>query len=146
MLNERSFSEILEELKPTENTGIDFSAGWESHQDAWGMAQIIGHVHLVKPLVTKAYAKTIVQKKYPFKSQPKPVVVRPSHLLNADQLTALSMLATYSPQIKDNFNLHELKSAYRLSVLKTHPDQGGNGETFQEVKKSYQILMALVKN
>lgn len=148
MLNQRSFSQILNEIqgeKPNNLTDQDhtpssITSGWESHLDPFGIAQILGE-NLITPRKMASLKKI-----YPTRSQPKIKVLRARHHLNEVQISALTVLMTYSPHIKDNFNLHELKSAYRLSVLKTHPDQGGNSETFQEVKKSYQILLALVKN
>ena len=74
-----------------------------------------------------------------------PVRPRPTHLLNEVQTAALRLLQAYSPLLKDNFNFSELKAAHRAAVLKTHPDQGGTSESFQEARKSYQMLLALVK-
>lgn len=135
MLTERSFSEILADLQ---DPATAFSSGWESHLDPFGMAQLIAEVNIA-PLY-----KVSIHKKYP-KPPPPKAAPRKSHLFSEQQLQAFEMLITYSPALRNNFNLHELKSAYRSAVLKTHPDQGGNSETFQDVKKSYQILMGLVK-
>ncbi len=135
MLTERSFSEILTNLKdPTP----DFSSGWESHLDPFGMAQLIAEVKIA-PLCTAS-----IHKKYP-KPSTSMSIHKKSHLLNEVQQHAFHSLAFHARSLRDNFNLHELKSAYRTAVLKTHPDQGGNSETFQDVKKSYQILLGLVK-
>lgn len=135
MLTERSFSEILSDLQEPAPV---FSSGWESHLDPFGMAQLIAEVNIA-PL-----SKGSIHKKYPKPPAPK-AVPRKSHLLNEEQFQALQVLCGLSPLLRNNFNLHELKSAYRAAVLKTHPDQGGNSETFQDVKKSYQILLGLVK-
>lgn len=154
MLNQRSFSEILTDLESTEisrghdetQSSVDFSAGWESHLDAFGLSQLMAEIQ-IEPL----YNKVRVQRAYPLRQSrlttpPKPAPVRPSHQLNEIQRAALQVLMGHCCRLGDNFNLHELKSAYRISALKTHPDQGGSSETFQEVKKSYQILLPLVKN
>lgn len=135
MLTERSFSEILADLK---EPAPAFSSGWESHLDPFGMAQLIAEVNIA-PLY-----RASINKKYPKPPTPK-AALRKSHLLNEQQSQALQVLMAYTQVLRDNFNLHELKSAYRNAVLKTHPDQGGNSETFQDVKKSYQILLGLVK-
>ena len=135
MRTERSFSEILAELK---EPAPDFSSGWESHLDPFGMAQLIAEVRIAPQY------KVSVHKKYPKPPTPK-AVIRKSHVFTDEQSRALQVLMIYTQTLRDNFNLHELKSAYRGAVLKTHPDQGGNSETFQEVKKSYQILLGLVK-
>ncbi len=137
MLNERTFAEILDD---TIEETPDFSSGWESHLEPFGMAQLIAEVKIA-PIY-----KVSLQKIYPKQRNSKPLQRRKSHSLDELQAQAFQLLANLSPALQDNFNLFELKSAYRSSVLKTHPDQGGNSETFQEVKKSYQILLALVKN
>lgn len=145
MLNQRSFSQILNDLHDTESmsdqsANRDYSAGWESHLDPFGMTELMSKINVAP------FYKVDLQKAYPVKRQPRAEFKRPSHLLNEQQTAAFNVLKSYCPHIKDNFNLHELKSTYRHSVLKTHPDQGGSSETFQQVKKSYQILLALVKN
>lgn len=148
-----TFSEIFEEiLSTTESSSFNFSAGWESHLEPSGIGHIIkilsekpsalGFSEAPKMKVRSAYIGPSIQ----IKSKPKPVTSRLSHTLNEIQKEALTTLRAYSQGIEDNFNLNELKSAYRLAAFKTHPDQGGNSESFQVVKKSYQILLALVKS
>ena len=39
------------------------------------------------------------------------------------------------------FTKQELKRAYRLKALETHPDSGGTPEAFREVHTAYQILL-----
>lgn len=135
MLTERSFSEILAELK---DPPPDFSSGWESHLDPFGMAQLIAEVKIA-PLY-----RASIHKKYPKPPTSTPTP-RKSHLLNEEQRQAFQVLIVHAHALRDSFSLHELKSAYRAAVLKTHPDHGGSSETFQDVKKSYQILLGLVK-
>lgn len=151
MLNTRSFSDILATLETPETHSVnDDRSEWtgvtdhyESHLDLFALGHVI---QLMTDSGLRASRKIGIQKAYPIKHQVKTAPLRPNHKLNELQIAALDVLKFHTPHIKDNFNLHELKSAYRLSVLKTHPDQGGNSESFQEVKKSYQILLALVKN
>lgn len=142
--NQHTFSDILEDLLvETQTSPADFSAGWESHLDPFGLAQLMGEVHVTtynKPIVNKVYPRSKKSPRTPIRPQ------HPSHNMNEAQRAAYELLKAHSPQLQDNFSRHELKSAYRLSVLKTHPDQGGTSEIFQDVKKSYQILAALVKN
>lgn len=141
---QHSFSDILEEMIVEQQpTTSDFSAGWESHLDPFGLAQLMGEVHVTtnnKPVVNKAYPRAKVAARTPIRPQ------RPSHAMNEAQMAAYQQLKAHCPKLQDNFSTHELKSAYRLAVLKTHPDQGGTSDIFQDVKKSYQILAALVKN
>ena len=138
MLNPRSFSEIFEEIhsenqtKTSDNSASEkITAGWESLLEPSHLAFLMGRIAKA-PSAQKATAKA-----YPARP-------RPAHLLNTEQLSAYETLRIHAPILNDNFNLRELRSAYRLSVLKTHPDQGGTAESFQAVKKSYQILLAFV--
>lgn len=141
MLNLRSFSEILEDLhSPANENSQGFSSGWESHLEASNLSQIF---QMMSESNSVTGPRVGVQKAYPIKKTPKVHIRRPSHKLSELQLSALSLLQTYCPALADNFTFQELKTAYRQSVLKTHPDQGGNSESFQEVKKSHHILLAL---
>lgn len=130
MLKHRSFAEILEG-KTDKNPTVDLSAGWESQLEPMGLAHLLGeldHYNFKNRSHYMRYPKTI----------------RPAHPMNEDELCAYHILNTYKPSFKNNFNLTELKSAYRVAVLKAHPDQGGSAESFHAVKKSYEILLALV--
>jgi hypothetical protein len=140
MLNQRSFSEILKDFTIEESTSSsNFTSGYESHLEPHGIAWLMSEINL-----PQQHSRLIVKKAYPIKARR--VCARPPHIFSADQTRAFEFIKQHAPQLQDNFNRQELKSAYRLSVLKTHPDQGGNSEIFQDVKKSYQILLALVKN
>ena len=139
MLTNRSFSQVLKEMEHEENSsGADFSAGWESHLDAFNLAQLLGDVQVSLPQSFKP-----VKKAYPYKAVPKP---RLPHVMSPLQALAFAEIKRHSKALPEAFSLRELKSAFRQSVLKTHPDKGGDSETFQLVKKSYHILEALVKN
>ena len=39
------------------------------------------------------------------------------------------------------FTKEELKRAYRIRALETHPDSGGTAEAFREVHIAYQVLL-----
>ena len=138
MLNSGTFSEILNEKLEAESYTNDFSSGWESTLDVYGMAQILAQTNTYLPRsksLKQAYGLT----------KAKPAVVRPAHTFNSLQQVAYDFLKSLVPHLDTNFDQKQLKSSYRLAVLKTHPDKGGTSESFQEVKKSYQILEALVK-
>lgn len=143
MLNTRSFSDILidqiledYDLKQNTVASNTLNNGWESTLDPHGMAQILAQTE------THNFGKANRHNPYKFKAQ-RPV--RKSHNMSDEQQLAYACLQQFVPQLSDNFNLTELKTAYRRSALKAHPDHGGTSETFQNVKKSYQILTALVK-
>ena len=134
MKTERNFYEILEEISDSAlQTPLSpsTSAGWESALDPWGLSQIIGTI----PVYKTGYKK--------YKSVPQP---RKPHSMNIQQILAFENLSLWAPTLTNVFNSNELKSCYRTALLKTHPDQGGNAESFLSVKKSYEILRSLVKS
>jgi hypothetical protein len=140
MLNQRSFSELFEELhsekepQETNSTSAEkISAGWESLLEPSHLAFLMGQISRMAPPSPHS------QRAYPAR-------IRPDHLLNDEQKLAFESLQSYAPHLKLNFNTRDLRSAYRSGVLKTHPDQGGTAETFQAVKNSYHILFAFVTN
>lgn len=145
MLNTRSFSDILidqiledYDLKQNTVASNTLNSGWESTLDPHGMAQILAQTE------THSFARANRHNPYKFKTQ-RPLSARLSHNMTDEQQMAYLSLKQFVPQLSDNFNFTELKTAYRRSALKAHPDHGGTSETFQNVKKSYQILTALVK-
>jgi curved DNA-binding protein CbpA len=48
--------------------------------------------------------------------------------------------------LTQNYNLDQLKIAYRKKAIMTHPDKGGNPELFDEVTKAYFSLLEKLKN
>lgn len=141
------FAEILEYFD-SENTANDcvsntsthattsFHAGWESTLDPAGLAYIMGQTSIYTTVST---AKS-PYKKYRANYQ------RPTHTFTDKQALAYADLSKWAPELKNNFNYKELKTNYRLALLKTHPDQGGSSENFWSVKKSYEVLCSLVKS
>ena len=147
MLNTGTFSEILKATlndSPLNHSETSFNSGWESTLDPFGFTQILAELQLDTAPTAGLQAK--LNRAYGLKPSIVIVPIRPAHALTADQMTAFQNLKAWALQLNDNFDRQELKSAYRSAVLKTHPDRGGNSESFQDVKKSYQILEALVKN
>jgi hypothetical protein len=146
MLNTRSFSDILidqiledYDLKQNPVASPPLNAGWESTLDPHGMAQILAQTE------THIFAKANRHNPYKYKTKRTAPPQRPRHIMSEEQQLAFVCLQQFMTQLSDNFNLTELKTAYRRSALRAHPDHGGTSETFQNVKKSYQILTALVK-
>lgn len=133
MPNQRTFSEIFREFydaNPTEN----FNAGWESSLEPAWIAQLIASLPPIKSIYRPLY---IYQKNKTTQRQP--------HFYSEIQMQAFQSLNQFlvSP-LQLGFYSSELKSAYRQALLKTHPDQGGSAETFQQVRKCYEILKPLV--
>ncbi len=48
--------------------------------------------------------------------------------------------------LNQNYNMDQLKLAYRKKAIQTHPDKGGNPELFDEVTKAYFCLLEKLKN
>ena len=127
---QRTFLDVLSEINgsiPTE----DFTSGWESSLEPAWLSQLVGMVSPIKftqPYIYR-YGRTI----------------RKAHLLDIEQAQAVETLNAYqSIPLHPGFYSQELKSAYRAALLKTHPDQGGTAESFQQVRKSYEILVSFV--
>ncbi len=134
MKTELTFFEILKEISDSDRQTpvlASASAGWESALDPWGLSQIIGTI----PVYKTGYKK--------YTSVPIP---RKPHLMNPQQQLAFENLSLWAPALTNAFTRIELKSCYRAALLKTHPDQGGNSESFLAVKKSYEILKSFVKS
>lgn len=145
--NTANFHEILEENLQQNGSRSDhfssekpaslYNAGWESLLDPAWMSQLLS-------LNSRYLAKPTPHRSYP--RRPTPTVHRPDHVLTPDQKVAYDYFLQFSDKtLRLNFNLSELKSAYRKALLHTHPDQGGSAENFQITKKSYEILTELVK-
>ncbi len=139
MKSESNFAETLEEITKNQSVNSDamnaakassfnFSAGWESQLDPFGMSDLIGRTAVFKSQVSK-YKST-------FK--------RPVHLFNDEQKQAFEYLCKWSPKLQDNFSVIELRTNYRMALLKTHPDHGGTSEIFWATRKSYALLKSLV--
>lgn len=139
MKTDSNFAEILEEM--SENQGVNsgtvnaaksssfnFSAGWESSLEPYGLSDLIGKTSIFKAQVRK-YKST-------FK--------RPTHLFNDEQKQAFEHLCAWAPKLQDNFSAIELRTNYRTALLKTHPDHGGTSEIFWATRKSYELLKSLV--
>ncbi len=127
---QRTFSDVFEQM--TEQIHAEnFTSGWESLLEPAGLSQLIGNLTPIKfnkPYIYR-YGRSL----------------RKVHLLNDEQLLAFDTLNGYqSAPLHAGFYAAELKSAYRAALLKTHPDQGGTAESFQQVRKSYEILLSFV--
>lgn len=135
MPNPRSFSEIFEEIHEQTHSQDDtysLNAGWETSLEPAGLSQLIG------TLTPLRYSRTHI---YRYPRAP-----RPSRLFNTEEQSAFESLnALLEIPLVSGFYRAELKSAYRQALLKTHPDQGGTAESFQQVRKSYEILVRFVK-
>ena len=48
--------------------------------------------------------------------------------------------------VSENYDLSQLKVAYKKKTLQTHPDKGGNAKLFKLVTKAYMYLLDKFKN
>ena len=119
---------------PSHSAAASINAGWETVLDPAGLAYLMGQTSLYTGVSTNPYNKY------------RRTIVRPAHTLTDEQTTAFKDIIQWAPQLPNNFNYKELKSSYRIALLKTHPDQGGSSENFWSVKKSYEVLCSLVKS
>ncbi len=131
----RSFSEIFEEIHQQNQTQCEvysLNSGWETSLEPAGLSQLIGS------LTPTRFSRTLI---YRYPRAP-----RANRHFNTEEQIAFDNLNSYleTPLIS-GFYAGELKSGYRQALLKTHPDQGGTAESFQLVRKSYEILVRLVK-
>lgn len=123
-------SSFKTEAAPTSS----FNAGWETVLDPANLAYLMGHTSIYTSVSSTPYKK--------FKT----IIIRPAHILNEEQAAAFADLSQWAPELNNNFNFKQLKTCYRIALLKTHPDQGGSSENFWSVKKSYEVLCSLVKS
>lgn len=154
------FAQILEFFED-ENTAVDISAtpsysattsinaGWETVLDPAGLAYLMGQTSVYTPKASNPYSKyrrTIVRSAEMRSTETPTPEVRPAHTLTDEQALAFADINQWVQHLPNNFNYKELKSSYRIALLKTHPDQGGSSENFWSVKKSYEVLCSLVKS
>lgn len=139
MLNQRTFSEVFSEIQ-IENENQNISFEWESLLEPAWITQVMAELGPLQNTTQTIYR----HRQYPQQTRTRPL--RIAHMMTEAQQLAFDLLQKYQiNSLSSAFNKQELKSAYRLAVLKTHPDQGGNAETFHQVKKSYEILVSLAK-
>jgi hypothetical protein len=115
-------------------TGLDYS-----HM-SWLLSQMSSRSHSqnMKSNIKNTVQNTLYKH---YKPRPKPKLQpRPTHVLSQQQSLAFKLIKYFASEIKDNFNLKELKQAFRVAALATHPDQGGSPEDFIKIQKAYQEL------
>lgn len=68
-------------------------------------------------------------------------IIRPPHKLTPIQKNALAFFQAHGADLADNFNLKELKQAFRKLASQLHPDRSkGPAEPFIELKKAFDYL------
>jgi len=69
---------------------------------------------------------------------------RPAHVMNKGQQSAWQFFQEHQADLADNFNIAELKAAFRHLALKLHPDHGGSNELFRALYQARKSLQGLV--
>lgn len=135
MVKSQSFSEILEEMS-IENTLLSSEKSTYLEENLiYGFSQILGTTPTYKFTLKSPYLKSM-------KAKPSPE----PHQLNSLQQKAFCFFRELGLELSVHFSWKELKSIYRQSLLKTHPDHGGSSEKFHEVRNNFEILSVLVTN
>lgn len=130
-----TFAEILEffidENSPTSLGSNPFINSHSTESLIYGFSQILGTTPTYSFQQSRGYPR-------------RPIPSKPAHLFTDQQLDSYNYFLNLGHALNKWFNLRDLKSIYRKELLKSHPDHGGSSEKFQEVRKHYQILLALV--
>ncbi len=131
-----SFQQILAEKMQTQTSKLEESNSSISplETDPVHLAFLLGRVDRF------SFTPGRARKSYP-RPSPRP---RPAHTMNMAQKASFEYLKSFDCCLSENFNLRELKAAFRAGALKTHPDQGGQVFEFIELKNHYASLLSLV--
>lgn len=139
MQNSTSFAAILQkittekEVFSNENSNSQFI--YVNEESIRGFSQILG--------TTPTY-------RFNFKSTypqgPQKTKTSAAHEMSDTQKASFNFFILLGLRLTASFNAKEIKSIYRQALLKTHPDHGGSSEKFQDTRKHYEILYALVTN
>lgn len=137
----KSFTEILFEQfeKKVEQRAQAFSRSENQNlqneifdTDPTCLSQILGR--------TQSFKSRVLKNPYP-RPAPKP---RPAHRLDEEQQQALCFLRKLGARLESNFAKSELKSVYRQTMKRIHPDiPGGSEDLFKEAFKSFKALERL---
>jgi curved DNA-binding protein CbpA len=135
------FAKILEQkIRREIEQEVNFDSGPSSEtegSDYNHMSWLLGQTP--RTLNQKGFKNTLYQQ-----YQPK-VKPRPSHQMNANQKEAYFTISQYVCEFKDNFSAKDLKQAFRLAALMTHPDQGGSATAFVKVQQAYVCLQTVLR-
>jgi len=139
-----AFAEILEMVDGVtsathaNSSSSSYSYNIESVIEPANLAYLIGN--------TSIYTSARQARGTPY-AKYKPVMKsRADHTFTEEQALAFADLSQWCSALTRNFTFKELRNSYRIAMLKTHPDQGGSSENFWSVRKSYEVLVSLVKN
>jgi len=96
------------------------------------------HLVLIEPHWARAWNRVLRGEASPVPPLPRTprAVARPSEHGKAISSWELLGLGAPGP------SLLELKRAYRKRALETHPDQGGDADTFRQVQRAYEKLLS----
>ena len=142
------FAEILDQHLRKTSEKVDFQREHEFSrsqnsnflfgEDYAHLGFLLGQTAKAKPTRVAKYPESALKKgQTPLKQAMEP---RPAHRLSDPQIQAYLLMCEWSPGLSPGFTQLELKKAYRIAVLKTHPDRGGSAQKFQAMVQAHQDL------
>jgi hypothetical protein len=134
-----SFQEILEE-KMQQSSAFSRASSRENLSTSPFETDPVHLAFLLGSVDRFSFTSCRAQKSYP-RPRPKP---RPAHVMTAPQQESFEYLKSFDGTLNDNFNSRELKTAFRVGALRTHPDQGGGAFEFMKLKAHYESLLSLL--
>ena len=126
-------NQIRRELESECNEGPEST--WNGESDYVFLGYLLGQ--------TPQSPRTHSYQKSPYVRFHKPPPPRPAHKMTPDQLESWTYLKSFDSQLGNNFSNQDLKRAYRMALLRTHPDQGGSNDKFWKVQEAYTALKTL---
>ncbi len=141
-----NFSDILENT--IENDSVFASEIHHDHNIEW--SSDIEPMHLSYLLGTLDIDSTppVLGLKNPYLKYKKTIVI-PDHKLAHSEQSAFELINFYLPQpapLTKNFNMTQLKRAYKKAALRAHPDCGGTHERFLQLKSGCELLVAFLNS
>jgi hypothetical protein len=141
-----NFSEILAHALETETVfSSEFypnqNIEWSSNIDPMHLSYLLGNLEIDS--ISPAIGLKNPYLKY------KKTIVSPDHVLAQPEQSAFELINLYLPmpsQLTKNFNMTQLKRAYKKAALRAHPDCGGTHERFLQLKSDCELLVAFLNS
>jgi hypothetical protein len=137
MTFQSSFKQILNEKINSSEThpqGIPDYSATNLDLDPTHLAYLIGNI--------RTRCTSIPRGNYPTtKARPS----NPPHNLSNLQRQSFEFVKSWIHDLSESFTERELRKAFRQAALILHPDQGGNEQSFLELKKHIDVLFEVIK-
>ncbi len=114
---------------------------WSSDIDPMNLSYLLGNLEIdsISP---------VLGLKNPYLKYKKTIVI-PDHKLAHSEQSAFELINFYlsqPSQLIKNFNMTQLKRAYKKAALRAHPDCGGTHERFLQLKSGCELLVAFLNS